>query len=319
VRWPRKDERRVREHWKVFGSRISPLTHSPRLAINPPNALANLLYGLTEAEARIAAIAMGMDPDIGMLHVDTPNRSSLACDLQEPLRAKVDAFILNWLQTEPLRKADFWEDRQGNCRICSPLVIKLCETADTWRRLVAPVAEYVAHTLRSSFTPPPRGARRFSTPLTQANRRKGRSASPPDVKMPNVERICHGCGVRTRVGRNCPKCGREISRDKLTELAEEGRIAARRPDSRRKHSETQRRHEAAKRAWRSLPEPTWPDETTYVRQIQPRLASVTISTISSSLGVCESYAADIRAGRHRPHPRNWRSLAQLAGVFPPET
>ena len=27
IRWPRKDERRVPEHWKCFGSRISPLTH----------------------------------------------------------------------------------------------------------------------------------------------------------------------------------------------------------------------------------------------------------------------------------------------------
>src|SRR6266849_4318932 len=35
--WPSKDERRVPEHWKRFGSRISPLTHSPRLASSPPN------------------------------------------------------------------------------------------------------------------------------------------------------------------------------------------------------------------------------------------------------------------------------------------
>ena len=78
VHWPKKDERQIPEHWKRFSSRISPLTGSPRLAVNPPNALANLLYGLTEAEARIAAIAMGMDPDIGMLHVDTPTCASLS-------------------------------------------------------------------------------------------------------------------------------------------------------------------------------------------------------------------------------------------------
>ena len=35
IQWPRKDERRVPEHWKRFGSRISPLTHSPRLASSP--------------------------------------------------------------------------------------------------------------------------------------------------------------------------------------------------------------------------------------------------------------------------------------------
>src|SRR2546425_4429289 len=30
IRWTRKDERRVPSHWKIFGSRISQLTHSPR-------------------------------------------------------------------------------------------------------------------------------------------------------------------------------------------------------------------------------------------------------------------------------------------------
>jgi CRISPR-associated protein Cas1 len=44
IHWPRKDERLVPENWKRFGSRISPLTHSPRLAANPQNALLNFLY-----------------------------------------------------------------------------------------------------------------------------------------------------------------------------------------------------------------------------------------------------------------------------------
>ena len=60
--------------------------------------------------------AMGLDPGIGLLHADTPNRDSLACDLMEVCRPKVDAFVLHWLQSEPLRKSDFWEDRNGNCR-----------------------------------------------------------------------------------------------------------------------------------------------------------------------------------------------------------
>jgi len=52
------------------------------------------------------------------------------------------------------------------------------------------------------------------------------------------------------------------------------------------------------------------------------LAEVGISTLSSTLGVSESYASDIRAGRHRPHPRHSASppsvdvveLAALLGV-----
>jgi len=102
-----------------------------------------------------------------------------------------------------------------------------------------------------------------------------------------------------------------ISKEKLIELAKAGRMAAMRPEPRRKHSETQRRHEAEKRAWRSVQQPNWPDESAYVSEIRPWLISVTISKISSTLGVCESYAADIRAGRRRPHPRHWQALAQL--------
>jgi len=60
----------------------------------------------------------------------------------------------------------------------------------------------------------------------------------------------------------------------------------------------------------------WLTEDVYVEKVQPMLAKVTISKISSTLGVCESYAADIRAGRHRPHPRHWQALAQLVGVSP---
>src|SRR5438094_809453 len=54
VIYPRSDVSRVPDHWKVFGSRMSALTQSPRLAINPPNAMLNYLYALLESEARLA-------------------------------------------------------------------------------------------------------------------------------------------------------------------------------------------------------------------------------------------------------------------------
>src|SRR5713226_6087040 len=44
INFPRKDEPRVPVHWSTFGARVSPLTGSPRLAVNPPNALLNYLY-----------------------------------------------------------------------------------------------------------------------------------------------------------------------------------------------------------------------------------------------------------------------------------
>jgi ribosomal protein L32 len=156
----------------------------------------------------------------------------------------------------------------------------------------------------------------IATRLTQSRKRSVKGSDVPPVKAPKPDSVCRGCGATTRRGSHCPKCGREVSREKLIELAKIGRVAAQSPESRRKHSETQRRHEAAKRAWRSSPKADWPDENTYVRQIQPRLAAVTISALASALVVSAPYAADIRAGRHRPHPRHWLALAELAGVVP---
>ena len=72
INFPKKDLERVPEHWRSFGARVSPLTGSPRLACNPPNAILNYLYCLLEGEARLAASAMGLDPGLGVLHVDTP-------------------------------------------------------------------------------------------------------------------------------------------------------------------------------------------------------------------------------------------------------
>jgi CRISPR-associated endonuclease Cas1 len=91
INFPMADYRRVPEHWRTFGTRKSVLTGSPRLAVNPPNAMLNYMYALLESESRLAAASVGLDPGIGVLHVDTDARDSLACDLMEPARPHVDA------------------------------------------------------------------------------------------------------------------------------------------------------------------------------------------------------------------------------------
>jgi CRISPR-associated endonuclease Cas1 len=316
INFPKRDEARVPDHWRVFGARVSPLTGSPRLAVNPPNAILNYLYCLLESESRLAATALGLDPALGVLHVDLPARDSLACDIMEPIRPQIDAFVLDWITRETLKRDWFFEQRDGNCRLMASLAVRLAETAPTWGKAVAPIAEWVAQSLWASIRKPTSSDRSLPTRLTQRRRTEGRGKEfVLNLKTPrHPSKICPGCGAGTRLGRHCPKCGREISKEKLIEIAKRGRTAALSSDSRKRHSETQRRHEAAKRAWRSSPKTAWPDEKAYVERIQPRLAQVTISTLASTLGVSESYAADIRAGRHRPHPRHWQALGQLAGI-----
>jgi len=312
VRWPRNDERRVPEHWKRFGSRVSPLTHSPRLAATPGCAVLNFLYSLTESEARLSAVAMGLDPAIGLLHVDAPNRDSLACDLQEPIRPSVDAFVLHWLQSEPLRKADFFEDRNGNCRLVSALATKLCETADTWRKLVGPVAEYVAKEIWATI---PRGtstlARVLATRLTQRNKRAVKGSDVPTVTLPKVEHRCRDCGAKVPSDKErCSKCWKRVTRVNF----KAGRKVAQRPESLAKRSATQRMHKQEIQNWEPSNLPSWLTRDVYVKRVQPALASVAKSRIRSALRVSEPYSSDIQAGKRVPHPRHWQGLAQLVGV-----
>jgi hypothetical protein len=164
---------------------------------------------------------------------------------------------------------------------------------------------------------PTRSNQSLPTRLTQRRRTEGRGKDFVfRVKAaPHPSNICAGCGATTRKGRRCPNCGRAISGEKLTELAKIGRVAAQSVGAQKRRSATQRRHEAAKRAWHSSAKPAWLNEGTYLEKIQPRLASTTISAVSSALGVSESYATDIRAGRRRPHPRHWGALAKLVGIW----
>ncbi len=88
-RFTRQDVNRVPQHWHQFDVRTSPLNrggHSPRKAADAINALLNYGYALAEAEARLAALTVRLDPGLGVIHTDRKDRDSLALDLLEPLR-----------------------------------------------------------------------------------------------------------------------------------------------------------------------------------------------------------------------------------------
>ena len=148
VRFDSQDAKRRPRHWRYFGTRISPLTDpSPRKAVNPANAVLNYVYAILEAEARIAALAVGLDPVLGLLHADRPNRDSLACDLMEPVRPAVDRYVLELLNRRSFTKEDVFELLDGQCRLLPPLTHDLAVTAPRWARLVRPVADEVADRL----------------------------------------------------------------------------------------------------------------------------------------------------------------------------
>src|ERR1700694_1058781 len=208
VVFPKNDLRRVPEHWRSFGSRHSPLTGSPRLAVNPPNAILNYLYALLESEARLAIAALGLDPGIGVMHVDSPSRDSLACDLMEVVRPQVDAYLLDWIVREPLHRDWFFEQRDGNCRLMGSFAILLSETAPTWGRAIAPIAEWVSHVLWSTIRKQIRQPHP-ATRLTQSIRREARrdSFELKTEHSPLPPRICRTCGLVLKRGQNhCASC-----------------------------------------------------------------------------------------------------------------
>ncbi len=148
VLWPKADLRRIPDHWRAVGSRRSPLSGGPRLAVTPVHAILNYCFALLESESRLALSALGLDPGLGLgLHTDTPNRDSLVFDVLEPIRPDVESWVLQWVTREPLRRADFFETATGNCRLMSNLCAKLSQTSPVWGKLVAPWAEYVARAL----------------------------------------------------------------------------------------------------------------------------------------------------------------------------
>jgi CRISPR-associated endonuclease Cas1 len=314
ITFPRKDESRVPDHWRSFGARVSPLTGSPRLAVNPPNSILNYVYSVLESESRLAAAALGLDPGIGVLHVDTPNRDSLACDLMEVVRPQVDCFLLDWITREPLKREWFLEQRDGNCRLMAQLAIKLSETAPIWARAVAPIAEWVAATLWSRGKKPV-GVVSPPTRLTQRHKReaKGGSPIPLPISPARRENLCRGCGktIQQR-STNCAQCQIDGATERLVDVARIGRVAARSPKARAKHVASRRRHAQACSEWDASKQPPWLTSEVFSQRIQPLLAEIPTSAIRSRIDVSRWYAGKIRQG-YRTHQRHWQALAELVG------
>jgi CRISPR-associated endonuclease Cas1 len=317
VNFPAADYRRVPEHWRTFGTRKSVLTGSPRLAVNPPNAMLNYMYALLESESRLAAASVGLDPGIGVLHVDTDARDSLACDLMEPARPHVDAYLLKWITGGPVRREWFFEQRDGTCRLMGSFAMRLSESLSTWSRVVAPIAEWISRMLWSTARKPSR-LMLPPTHLTQSHRRQAKGKlNPPIADPPRPPRLCRTCGTNvTEEHRYCPSCAVAVSTEELVKGAQKGRLASHSSDAQANRAEKGRRQVAARRAWLPSNQPAWLNEQCFREKIHPRLAGFTVRAMASALGVSIPYASNIRSGKRVPHPRHWQTLARLVGFLP---
>jgi CRISPR-associated endonuclease Cas1 len=316
VNFPKNDLHQVPEHWRSFGARVSPLTGSPRLAANPVNAILNYLYAVLESESRLAVAALGLDPGLGVLHVDTPARDSLACDVMETVRHQVDGYVLDWITRQPLKREWFFEKTDGNCRLMSPIAVRLSETAPIWRPAVAPVAEWVARafwaTIRRPDVP-------LATRLTQNNKRAAKGASPlsQSIAHPKRENVCPGCGKTIQdQSTQCAECAIAVATKNLANAARTGRKIAQGSEAQARRARTRRKNALAQYAWKSSDQPAWLTEEFYVEKIQPLLAQISASVIARRISVSRWYASRVRSGERRPHPRHWRALVEVVGADP---
>jgi len=313
INFPKNQLPRLPAHWLSFGMRVSPLTGSPRLACNPPNCILNFLYALLESEARLAASALGLDPGLGVLHVDTTARDSLALDILEPVRAQIDAYVLDLITREYLTRSWFIEERDGNCRLSAEFVSRLAQTAPMWSRAVAPVTEWVARefwkTIRRPDAP-------FATRLTQGNKReaKGGALAPHPIRPTRREHLCPECGKTIQAqSTKCASCAAADATTNMLRAARIGRQTANGPEAQVKRAIKARKNALAQHSWNPSDQMKWLTPEFFTQKVQPLLATLPMSAIRSSIGVSKWYASKIRQG-YRPHPRHWKALASLTGI-----
>lgn len=76
-----------------------------------------------------------------MLRADLKPLNSLAIDLMEALRPRVDSYVLQLRRSHAFAARDFLETRHGVCRLIPSLTNRLAEAAPSGAKEVAAVAK----------------------------------------------------------------------------------------------------------------------------------------------------------------------------------
>ncbi len=147
-RFKAADAKHVPAHWCHYDRRrsLSAKGNPDRKAERPTNTVLNYLYRIAAIEARLACVAAGLAPGLGVLQRDASVRDSLVLDVLEPVRPEVDRFVLELLAETTFTRRDFIEQSDGTVRLGDALTRRLVSTMPMWERAVAPYAEQVADT-----------------------------------------------------------------------------------------------------------------------------------------------------------------------------
>jgi CRISPR-associated endonuclease Cas1 len=204
-----------------------------------------------------------------------------------------------------------------------------------------------ALTTPSQTTPPPSVStpstkrRSLSTPLTQANRSAGRAGlrrkPEPAKRTRGVARLtlpatCRGCGgpLPDAERRYCDACLPDYRTEHVAVFTAGGprALAARRATEgttggvavddpahggaaggKRGKRVSEQWHEIA--AWRAGVANSPNDPTDFVRDLQPKLADLSLSALMAATGLSRRYCWLIKTGQKVPHQRHWAALENL--------
>ncbi len=245
----------------------------------------------------------------------------------EPVRPQVDEFALNLLHTHPLAARDFYETREGVCRVLPPLTHLLAGTAPRWAEAVAPVAERVTQMLLSDSVRGQKG--RMPTPLTQANRRAGRDRVRRQLKRPvqehglDLPRACKNCGILLDDPYRlyCDECLPHRRKESIASFAAAGPaglalLRAQGQDP--AHGGNAARKRGVRNAQYARDVAQWErkhqvdaDPNYFKQNVLPRLQGIPLLTIKRATGLSLAYCSKIRRGLRVPHPRHWDVLKKL--------
>ena len=84
-----------------------------------------LVYRVLESETTIALFGAGLDPGLGIFHLDQDRRSSLALDAIEAVRPYVDCWLAARLADARFTRRGFVELQGGEIRVTRPLTSHL--------------------------------------------------------------------------------------------------------------------------------------------------------------------------------------------------
>ena len=100
----------------------------------------------------------------------------------------------------------------------------------------------------------------------------------------------------------------------MTQIALLGHAKPKSKKTKARISKTLSDHAIANSWWDPKSLPNWLTEEYYVQRVQPLLRGKKVREIAEAMQVSQPYAAFVRSGQRRPHPRHWESLAALVGA-----